>query len=61
MDSEKKNIKIREIKDFISDFSKDNLTKEEEGICLHILEKLSRKQKIDITRTKSNIWAASII
>jgi len=61
MDAEKKNIKIKEIRDLIIDFAKDNLTKEEKGICLHILEKLSRKQKIDITRTKSNIWAASII
>ncbi len=61
MDAEKKNTKINEVRNFISDFAKENLTKEEEGICLHILEKLSRKQKIDITRPKSDTWAASII
>ncbi|CEG13636.1 conserved hypothetical protein [groundwater metagenome] len=61
MDAEKKNTKINEVRNFISDFAKENLTKEEEGICIRILEKLSRKKKIDITRTKSDIWAASVI
>jgi len=61
MNPEKKKAKITEIQNLISDFAKENLSEEEEGICLHILDKLSRKQKIDITRTKSEIWAASII
>jgi len=56
-----KKAKVSEVSNLLSSFAQGKLSKEEEAICLHIWEKLARKQKIDITRTKSNIWAASII
>ena len=52
---------IEEVKSLITAFSKKNLSEEEEAICLHIWERLARKQKLDITRTGSDIWAASVI
>lgn len=51
---------IEEVEKLIISFSERNLTKEEE-ICLHIWKKLTRKQKLDITRTRSDIWAAALI
>lgn len=57
-----KEAKALEVSNLISTFTKQYLTKEEENICLFILKKLMRKQKIDlITRAKFNILAASII
>ena len=52
---------IEEVQKLIMSFSKQNLTEEEEEICLHIWKKLSRKHKLDITRTRSDIWAAAVI
>jgi len=52
---------IEEVKNLINSFSEKNLSKEEEAICLHIWGKLARKQKLDITRTRSDIWAAAAI
>ncbi len=52
---------IEEVEKLIISFSERNLTKEEEEICLHIWKKLTRKQKLDITRTRSDIWAAALI
>ena len=52
---------IEEVEKLIKSFSKQNLTEEEEEICLHIWKKLIRKHKLDITRTKCDIWAAAVI
>lgn len=52
---------IEEVRNLIITFTRKRLAEEEETICLHIWEKLSRKQKIDITRTRSDIWAAAVI
>jgi hypothetical protein len=52
---------IEEVKSLITSFTKKNLSEEEEAICLHIWERLARKQKLDITRTRSDIWAAAVI
>lgn len=56
-----KKAKVSEVSNLLSSFAQGKLSKEEQVICLHIWEKLARKQKVDITRTKSNIWVASII
>lgn len=56
-----KRMLIEEVKNLIITFTTKNLSKEEEAICLHIWEKLARKQKIDITRTRSDIWATAVI
>ncbi len=52
---------IEEVEKLIISFSERNLTEEEEEICLHIWKKLTRKQKLDITRTRCDIWAAALI
>jgi hypothetical protein len=52
---------IQEVEKLIMSFSNQNLTEEEEEICLHIWKKLIRKHKLDITRTKCDIWAAAVI
>jgi len=52
---------IEEVKNLLTSFTGKNLSAEEESICLHIWGKLSRKQKIDITRTRPDIWAAAVI
>ena len=52
---------IKEVEKLIMSFSKQNLTEEEEEICLHIWKKLIRKRKLDITRTRCDIWAAAVI
>lgn len=52
---------IEEVKDLMTSFARDTLSKEEEGICLHIWEELARKRTLDITRTQPNIWAAAVI
>jgi tetratricopeptide (TPR) repeat protein len=52
---------IEEVQKLIMSFSGQNLTKEEEEICLHIWKKLTRKKVLDITRTRSDIWAAGVI
>lgn len=52
---------IEEVKNLLTSFTGKNLSEEEESICLHIWGRLSRKQKIDITRTRPDIWAAAVI
>ena len=52
---------IEEVKTLLTSFTGKNLSEEEESICLHIWGRLSRKQKIDITRTRPDIWAAAVI
>ena len=52
---------IEEVSNLIISFAGKNLSSEEAAICLHIWEKLGRKQKIDITRTRANIWAAAVV
>jgi len=52
---------MEEVKSLITSFTKKHLSEEEEAICLYIWERLVRKQKLDITRTRSNIWAAAVI
>ena len=56
-----KNKVIEEVKNLIIIFAEKNLSEEEKDICLHIWAKLARKQKLDITRTRSDIWAAAVI
>lgn len=41
---------VEEVKSLIVSFSKKHLPEEEEAICLHIWEKLARKQKLDINK-----------
>ena len=57
---DKKSI-ISEVENLMITFAEKNLSTEEKAVCLHIWEKLGRKQKIDITRTRANIWAAAVI
>ncbi len=52
---------IAEVKNLIIAFADKNLSAEEQAVCLRIWEKLGRKQKIDVTRTRANIWAAAVI
>ena len=52
---------IEEVKNLLTSFTGKNLSEEEESICLQIWGRLSRKQKIDITRTRPDIWAAAVI
>jgi len=52
---------IEEVEKLIISFAEQNLTKEEEEICLHIWKKLTRKKVLNIIVTRSDIWAASVI
>jgi tetratricopeptide (TPR) repeat protein len=52
---------IEDVQKLILSFSKEKLTTEEEVICMHIWKKLTRKRTLDITRTRSDIWAAAVI
>jgi len=52
---------IEEVKNLLTSFTGENLSEEDQSICLQIWGKLSRKQKIDITRTRPDIWAAAVI
>ena len=52
---------IEEVKNLLTSFTGENLSEEEESICLQIWGRLSRKQKIDITRTRPDVWAAAVI
>ena len=52
---------IEEVKNLLTSFTGENLSEEEQSICLQIWGRLSRKQKIDITRTRPDIWAAAVI
>ena len=50
-----------EIKEMIHSFSEKYLNKELDGYAIKLSEDLSRKRKLNITRGKKEIWAASII
>ncbi len=52
---------IAEVENLIIAFAEKSLSTEEQAVCLHIWEKLGRKQKIDITRTRAVIWAPAVI
>jgi len=53
--------KIDEIKDMLKAFSAQHLNDELHGYCIKLLEKISRKRTLSITKGKREIWAASII
>jgi hypothetical protein len=52
---------IEDVQKLILSFSKEKLTTEEEVICMHIWKKLTRKRTLDITRTRSDIWAGLVL
>jgi len=52
---------IEEVQRLIISFADRFLTPEEKDLCLHIWKKLGRKQKLDITRTRLDIWAAAVV
>ena len=52
---------VEEVEKLIMSFSENNLSDEEESICLHIWERLARKRTLEITRTRLDIWAAAVI
>jgi len=56
-----KNKKLAEVKNLIHDFCKDYLNSELEGYCFKLCATLGRKRKINILRSASEQWAASII
>lgn len=58
---EQKKRQIFEIKTLIHGFCEKYLNAELEGFCFNICDKLSRKRKLDMLRTKNDIWAASIV
>ena len=58
---EEKKKKLAEIKDLIRDFCENNLHSELEGYCFKLCDTLGRKRKVNILRSNSEQWAASII
>ncbi|MBN2287677.1 MAG: hypothetical protein JXI43_14615 [Tissierellales bacterium] len=58
---DEKNAKLIEIKNLIHDFCEEYLNSELEGYCFKLCDTLGRKRKINILRSKSEQWAASII
>jgi len=52
---------LDKIKLLIQGFCQAHLTDEYEGYAFKLLDTLSRKRRIDITRGKEEIWAASIV
>jgi hypothetical protein len=61
MSKEEKIKKLDKIKSMIEDFCCNHLTDEYEQYALKLFDTLSRKRRIDITRGKEEIWAASIV
>jgi hypothetical protein len=57
---EKKNKSVN-IKNLIHDFCVDNLNSELEEFCVKLCDTLERKKKINILRSTSEQWAASIV
>ena len=53
--------KLTTIKSMIEGFCQAYLTPQYEGYVLKLLDTLSRKRRIDITRGREEIWAASIV
>ena len=56
-----KNEKHKEINDLVESFCERYLTEELTICSLRLCEKLGRIRKLDITRGKKEIWAASIV
>jgi hypothetical protein len=52
---------IMKIKELMLDFCEKRLNNEYAGYANNLCDKLVRKRKLDITRGKNEIWAASII
>jgi hypothetical protein len=61
MSKEEKIKKLDKIKSMIEDFCRNHLNDEYEGYAIKLFDFLSRKRRIDITRGKEEIWAASIV
>ncbi len=53
--------KLGKIRSMIEGFCQTHLTPEYERYALKLLDTLSRKRRIDITKGKEEIWAASIV
>ena len=60
-DKDQKANKLIEIKNLINDFCTIHLNPDIEGYCFKLCHTLGRKRKLDIRRSKSEQWAASII
>ncbi|MCH8127537.1 hypothetical protein IIC38_16505 [candidate division KSB1 bacterium] len=58
---DEKDVKLTEIKNLIHDFCEDCLNSEIEGFCSKLCDTLGRKRKINILRSTSEQWAASIV
>jgi len=58
---EEKKKKLVEIKNLIHGFCEQNLNQEYENFCLRLCDRLGRKRKINILRSSSEQWAASIV
>ena len=58
---DEKDVKLSEIKNLIHDFCEDCLNSEIEGFCSKLCDTLGRKRKINILRSTSEQWAASIV
>ena len=58
---DEKDMKLTEIKNLIHDFCEDCLNSEIEGFCSKLCDTLGRKRKINILRSTSEQWAASIV
>ncbi|MBN2411402.1 hypothetical protein JXQ31_06890 [candidate division KSB1 bacterium] len=56
-----KKLKITEIKNLIHEFCVKRLNKEYEKFCFRLCDALGRKRNINIMRSSSEQWAASII
>lgn len=56
-----KNENIKEIKDLVETFCERYFTEELTTCSVRLCEKLGRIRKLDITRGKKEIWAASIV
>ena len=59
-DNEKRT-RLREIKQLVGDFCNEYLNEKFEIYCYTLWDILGRKRKIDVTRGKSEQWAASIV
>jgi len=58
---EEKNKKLIEIKNLIHGFCEIKLNQEYENFCLRLCDALGRKRKINILRSSSEQWSASIV
>ena len=53
--------KMNKIKAMIEGFCRNHLNNEYKGYAIKLFDTLSRKRRIDISRGKEEIWAASIV